>query len=122
MIINSDTILAATAVLTTVGGAWATVRKSITSFNKRRAIYRQSILDQAKQEMNLVKQGLEAKIKEVEIELENQKEAVSKDIGHMKFTYNSEIKMLGQRIEELRQDLLSQHSSLVSLLTKLVDK
>jgi hypothetical protein len=35
--------------------------------------------------------------------------------------YNAEIKVLGEKIENLRIDLQAQHANLVGLLTRLVD-
>jgi metal-responsive CopG/Arc/MetJ family transcriptional regulator len=121
MSIDPNTLLAITGVITAIGGGIATLQQVSRSFKKRREAYRRAIIDQAKEEMDLVKQLLEVKIAKIEVELENQKESVSKDLEHLKDSYSNEIQSLGEQIRSLRLDLQSQHSSLVSLLTRLVD-
>jgi hypothetical protein len=122
MVIDISTVFeGAGGAITACGGLWAGYRHIRYSMQAKKDKYRQDIIDQAKEEMAKIKVGLENRIKVVEIELQTQKESVSKDLSHLKDSYTSEVKILGQRIEELRQDLVSQHSSLVALLTKLVD-
>ena len=60
-------------------------------------------------------------ILDLKLELDTQKENVSRDLGHLREVYNAEIKVLGEKIENLRQDISQQHQALVGLLTKLVD-
>lgn len=110
------------AGVATVGGAVLTVMRIFSNIKKKKDAYRRSILSEAKRELENVKDDLEAKIKQLEIELHSQKESVSKDLAHLKENYSFEIKALGDKIENLRQDLTLAHQSLVTLLTQLVNK
>ena len=96
-------------------------RHFLGSFRKKREAHRDSILKQAGDEMNRIKEDLEGKIQVLRDELDTQKDKVSTELSHMKEIYGAEIKALGEKIENLRQDISQQHQSLVNLLTKLVD-
>ena len=122
MTISNDTIIAATGAIAALGTVWAIIQGISHGLKRRKATYRQAIIDEAKAEMELVKLLLEEKICKLEVELETQKEAVRKDLSHMSALYDAETKVLGEKIEALRQDLLQQHQSLVGLLTKLVNQ
>ncbi len=121
MVIDSSTILTTAAAVTAIGGAVATIQHIYMNFKRKREHYRQSIVDQAKNELDLMRQSLEIKINNLEAELESQKESVAKDLGFLKETYSNEIKGLAEKIENLRSDLSTQHAGLVALLTRLVD-
>lgn len=110
----------AVGAITAIGGIYTGFRHILSNYKKKREKYRQSILEEAKLEVERVRQDLENKIKEVELELNVQRENVAREMDHLKETYNTEIRILGQRVEELRQDLTLQHGSLMALLTKLV--
>ena len=109
------------SAITAFGGIWMGGKHLLKRSNEKREQYRQDILEKAKEEITRAKESLEVKINKLEEELKTQKDSVARDMSHMKDTYNTEIRVLGQRIEELRQDLSAQHSSLVALLTKLVN-
>jgi polyhydroxyalkanoate synthesis regulator phasin len=109
------------AAITGLAGAYKAVRHISSRMKKSRESYKQDIIGQAKEEMGKIERSLEAKIKILEVELETQKLNVFKDFSHFKETHNSEIKVLGEKIENLREDLAAQHQSLVNLLTRLVD-
>ena len=109
-------------VVTAVGSVYGAVRHFMISSKRKRESYQQFILEKAKEELTKVELSLNDKIKVLELDLANHKESISNDIFHMKEVYNTEIKVLGQRIEELRQDLSQQHQGLVNLLTRLIDK
>lgn len=121
MTITIANILEAASALITLGGAWRSVNYFVTRYKVRKNAYRQSIIDQVRNETDKVCKDLETKIEALETELQSQKANVEKDMGHMKEIYNAEIKVLGDKIEDLRQDLQAQHSSTIALLTKLVD-
>ena len=122
MTITNDTIIAATGAIAALGTVWAIIQGISHGLKRKKEIYRQAIIDEAKAEMELVRLLLEEKIRKLEVELETQKEAVRKDLSHMSALYDAETKVLGEKIEALRQDLLQQHQSLVGLLTKLVNQ
>lgn len=109
------------AAVTALGGLYTGVHKLNSSLKHKKERYRQAILDQAKEEMAKIRSELDEKLKDLESELANQKENVARDMDHMKETYNSEIRVLGGKIEELREQLNTQHSQLIGFLTKLID-
>lgn len=63
-----------------------------------------------------------AKIEAVEADLEAHKRDVSKDLQHIRETYNGEIRNLGEKIEGLRRELRDQHGQLVGLLSEMIKK
>lgn len=79
------------------------------------------VLQAAKEEDVILKAKLEARIEKVDAQLKILELSVNKDIGHLKETYSNEIKNLGLKIEALRDEIHSNYSQLVTLLTKLID-
>jgi len=110
----------AAGVVTAVGGVYTGYRHISLSIKIKKEREREAILAHAKAELDLVEAKLNEKIKSLEIEIEAQKENINKDLGHLREVYNAEIKVLADKIDDLRNDLASQHSSMVALLTKLV--
>jgi CII-binding regulator of phage lambda lysogenization HflD len=80
-----------------------------------------AILQQAKEEDALMKSKLEARIEKIDLQLASLELNVNKDITHLKDTYNSEIRNLGKKIEDLRDEVRATHGQLVQLLTTLID-
>jgi len=97
------------------------IRHFLGSFRKKREAHREAILKQARDEMGKIKRDLEDKIQVLRDDLDTQKDKVSTELSHMKEIYGAEIRVLGEKIENLREDIQVQHQSLVALLTKLVD-
>lgn len=120
---NTDlnTLLEIAGMITAFGGACLTIWNIFLKFKKNREYYRKSILSQAKLEMDKIQIQLEDKIKALEVELAVQKENVAKDISFMKETQTAEIANLANKIQDIREQLNTQHAQLVALLTKLVD-
>lgn len=52
--------------------------------------------------------------------LSNMDEKFQKDVAHIRETYNNEIKNLGTKIEDLREEMRHQHTQLIDLLTQMV--
>lgn len=65
---------------------------------------------------------LESRIDSVEADLEAHRREVVKDLGHIRETYNGEIRNLGEKIEGLRRELRDQHGQLVGLLSEMIKK
>lgn len=110
------------AAIPVVGGVYTSIRLIRKSAMAKKACYRAEILAEAKEEAQRIKVELENKIKILEEEFQVQKRSVSKDFSHFREVYSAEVKVLGDKIEALRQDLSAQHTALVGLLTKLVDR
>lgn len=120
--IELSMIIAAAAAFTTIGGAYLTFRRIQKDARAEREAYTVNILKEAEERDNDLRTALETKIESLKKELENLEETVNKDLEHIRETYNGEIRNLGQKIEELRQELRQQHGNLVKLLTKMIDK
>jgi archaellum component FlaC len=118
---SSDILEILAAVVTVVGGLYTAFRLFVTNSRRKKERYREDILKQAGDQIAKVRAELEEKIKKVEIEVEVQKININKDFDNLKSSHNTEIKALAEKIENLRQDLQTQHRDLVGLLTKLVD-
>lgn len=117
-----QTLLPLAATITTLGGAWLTVRKIAKDATKSKKELVAEILHAAKEEDAIIKAKLEAKIQSIQSEVDHLQADVIKDIEHLKETYNGEIRNLGQKIEELRSELKNQHGQLVQLLTEMIKK
>lgn len=111
---------AVAAIATVIGSVYTGAKYLIRASKIKKEAYRQSILKQAKEELDKVEKEFKQKLEAIKIELEAQKISVSRDLGHLKEVYGAEIKVLGEKIENLREDLSQQHQALVGLLTKLV--
>lgn len=130
--IELSTILTIAGIITTLGGAWLTIRKINKDYKKERDLESAKILQSAKEEVQKLKTELksertiktaeiETQIESVQKDLDSHKASVAKDLEHFRETYNGEIRNLGQKIEDLRSELRNQHGQLVSLLTKMID-
>ena len=106
--------------ITTIGGAWLTIKKIARDAKKSEKERAAEILQEAKEADTATRLKMEAKYHDLEMKVKNLESSVEKDIGHLKETYNNEIKNLGQKIEELRSELRNQHGQLVQLLTEMV--
>lgn len=119
--VDYQTLLPLAATVTTLGGAYLTIRKIAKDRDKSKKEQEKEFLSKAKEEDSLLKAKLEARIESIKAQLSNLEFNVNKDVTHLKETYGSELKNLGEKIENLRTELSNQHSSLLTLLTKLID-
>lgn len=115
------TITVPLAALTTLTGLIMSWQKIVKTAKKDREEHAAKILQTAKEEDQLLKSKLEARIEKIDAQVKNLELNVNKDITHLKETYSAEIKVLGEKIEMLRDELRDQHSQMVALLTKLVE-
>lgn len=117
-----QSLIPAAGAIATLGGAWLTIRKIAKDAAKQKREQAAEILHAAKEEDSLLKAKLEARIEAVKAQLANLEFNVNKDLEHLKETYSGEIRNLGQKIEELRSELKTQHGQLVTLLTEMIKK
>ena len=117
-----SSVLAPSGILSGAATLWYYGRKILKEIKKSKEESASKILEEAKQFDKEIKEKLEARIDLLENQLHNLEENVSKDINHIKETQASEIKNLASKIDELREELRTGHSSLIQLLTRLVDK
>ena len=117
-----NSVLAPSGILSGAATLWYYGRKVLKEMKKSKEESASKILEEAKQFDKEIKEKLEARIDLLENQLHNLEENVSKDLNHIKETQASEIKNLASKIDELREELRTGHSSLIQLLTRLVDK
>lgn len=121
-VVTMSALMGLAGAITVLGGAWMTLRKVSKELHSSKERQQAKVLQAAKEADALLKLELNSKIKELEIKLADLKDDVEKDMVHLKETYNGELRFLGQKIEELRKEVHDQHSQLVSLLMKMIDK
>ena len=108
--------------VTAVGGLYAIVKRLMANSKRKKEEHKEVILNIAKEEAERIVGLLEDKVKKLELEVEIQKNNISKDLTHLRETYDNELKSLGEKIELLRADVAQANSSIVGLLTKLVNR
>jgi esterase/lipase len=119
---NMSTIASLAAIATSIGGGWLAIRKLSRDNEKHKKIQAAEALRGAKEADLLIKLQLESRIQELESELKSVKESIEKDMEHLKETYKTELTVLGEKIETLRDELRQQSSGIMNLLTKMIDK
>jgi len=67
------------------------------------------------------KDHFDNELSSVRKDMENMEESFEKDLEHLKETYNNELKTLSGKIEDLREELRTSHTQVVTLLTKMVN-
>jgi hypothetical protein len=110
-ILNLPSIVEISAGISVISGAYLKIRKIIKHRKEQKDLERAAILQEAKEIAQKYKHELEAKI-----------ELLQKDLEHVKESYTSEVKFIGSRIEELRDEVRTQLSQIVILVSKLIDK
>jgi hypothetical protein len=131
--INLSSIVAIAGALGVISGAYIKIRKIFADREKHQHLQRALILQEAKEADAQLKAGIEARrevlyqeitsrIKAVETRIDNVEEAVNKEISHIRDSYNSEIRFLGSKIEELKDEVRTSLSQVVILVSKLIDK
>ncbi len=108
--------------VTTLGGAWLTIRKIAKDAEKSKKEQAAEILQEAKEADSELRIKMDAKIHALEAKLKSVELSFNKDIDHLKESYSAELKNLSEKIEQLREQLNAQHSQLLSFLTKLIEK
>ena len=125
-------MLPTAGVIITLGTAYLTIRKIARDAKKEKKEQAAEILQTAKEEVAkakasinadraLIQKDFEARLGNLEQEFQAHKDSVDKDFAHVRETYNSEIRNLGNKIEELREELRSQNNQMIGLLSKLID-
>lgn len=116
-----EAIASVATAITVIGGAWITVRKITKSSEEEKQRHAAAILQIAKEEISEKEKSIESKLVALSTRIDTLETSVDKDLQHMRETYNSEIRNLGQKIEDLRGELRSQHTQMVQLLTTMIE-
>lgn len=114
-----DVSLEITGLIGAVMAAWTLPWKISRDMRKEREAEAAKVLQAAKENDSKVRAEFEAKVNLLELEVQNLKHDVDKDLAHIKETYNGALANLGQKIEDLRDELRQHHTNLLSLLTKM---
>lgn len=117
-----DVILAPLGVVSAIATAWYTILEVKKQLHKAKKAAAEEILEEAKEQTELVKIKLESKINSLEYEIHSLKSNLEKDIANLKENHSLELKNLSERVELLRTDLQTQHSQILNLLAQLVNK
>lgn len=106
--------------LGTIFGAYASLAKIKAGFKKELQEETQKAIVAAREASISDIAILQVKIENLGKDMTNLKDSIEKEIDFVKQTHDSEIRNLGSKIEELRDEVRGQHSQLVSLLSKLI--
>jgi hypothetical protein len=131
--ITLTSIVGAAVAVGTIAGSYIKIRKIFADREKYQHLQRALILQEAKEADAQLKAAIDARrevlyqeitsrIKAVETRIDNVEEAVNKEISHIRDSYNSEIRFLGSKIEELKDEVRTSLSQVVILVSKLIDK
>lgn len=114
--------------ISTIAGAIVAIQKVIKNSRVERNASveekekeSEKILTQAREEMQLIKLQFEAEVKALKVDLKSLESGTLKDIQYIKESQESEIKNLGEKIQDLRDQLNSHHTQILSLLEKLIN-
>jgi len=118
---ETNSLVTLAGLVITLGTALLTIMKVNRTVKKDKEEQEAKILQQAKEEDELIRTQFEAKIYSQEQKLENLRESFVKDIEHLRENHSGQISNLGEKIEQLRDELRTQHGQMVVLLSKLID-
>lgn len=103
-----------------IASMFLTAQKIIKNSKIEREQESLKLLEKASEELEKEKQLLEIKIQSCVDENERMKEMIEKDMELIKATYSAEIKNLGEKIESLKEEVRSQNTQILNLLSKLI--
>lgn len=109
-------------VVTGLLGTWYGILKIFREIKKAKKTHAEDILARAEEKTKEIEGKLISKINLLEIDVENLKASVKTDISNLKDNHAIELKNLSERIDNLREELRQQHTGILTLLTKLVEK
>lgn len=108
-------------LIISISGLIATWQKIVRNNKQNKEENASKILQAAKEEDALLRSILESKIEKLDIQLKMLELNVGKDLDHLKENYKAEIKVLGEKIEALRDELRDRHGQMVDLLHSLIE-
>lgn len=117
---NSSLMAWAGSIVTIITGI-AAVQKVLKNLEKSRSEHNALILQAAKEEISTIRRKLEIRILSLEGDLDSLRDSVNKDLAHVKETHGNELENVGEKIQEIRQELRDQHSQILQLLTALIE-
>jgi chromosome segregation ATPase len=118
---ETSNIIPLAGAIITIGTAILTIQKVTRNVNKSKAEHAEEIRKSVQDQITLEKIKLESRIEVLEKDLKNLEDNVGKDLEHVKEAYRSEMKALGDKIEDLRSQIQQQHSQLLQFLSNLLN-
>jgi len=111
IIFSLSSIAEAAGSVAVIATAYLKLRKIVHERKKQKEVEKAIIIQEAKEIALKYKRELESKI-----------ELLQKDLDNVKANHSTEIKYVGERIQELRDEVRSQLSQIVTLVSRLIDK
>lgn len=104
----------------TIAGAYLTLAKIKAGFKKEIESEIEAAIENARSIAEADIREFNLKLEAVSRDIQSLEAKVDRDIEYVKTIYNNEIKVLGDKIENLREEVKNQHAQLVGLLTKMI--
>ena len=115
-------IVGLSTAISGLSGAYWKFTKAAKQKSEDKELEKALIIQQAKEISHKHKEELEAKIEALSQKILNIEESVNKDLSHIKETYNNEVRFLGTQISELKDELRTSLTQVVTLISRLIDK
>lgn len=106
--------------LGSIASVFLTAQKLVKHLKSEKEKEIEQVLDKAMAELQKEKTLLEMKIQACFDENERLKESLEKEIEFTRTSYEIEIKNLGDKIESLKEEVRSQNTQILNLLSKLI--
>jgi len=122
MVLETQMILSIATGITVLGTAYLTARKIIKDSQASVAKREEELMTQAKEHDQKLFLEIKSELEVLETKITNLEADFNKELSFVKEVHNNELKQLGEKIENLRDDLKVQHSNLLTLITKLIER
>jgi len=106
--------------LGSIASVFLTAQKLVKHLKSEKEKEIEQVLDKAMAELQKEKTLLEMKIQACFDENERLRESLEKEIEFTRTSYEIEIKNLGDKIESLKEEVRSQNTQILNLLSKLI--
>lgn len=112
-----------------VMGALAALAAAYHQINKLKKEFKKEMNKDTSATIELMKKTsendlnfLKMRVEELDKDIKQLEKNMDKEMDHLKEVYSNELKGLSVKVDELRDEIRTSHSSLISLLTKMIDK
>lgn len=107
--------------LGSIASVFISAQKIINDIKKQKEEENEKLLKRAMDEIENQKEMIDLKIDVCFEEVDALKQLVEKDMENLKNIYSNEIKNLSEKVRELREEVKSQNTQIITLLTKMLD-
>jgi len=98
----------------------AIVQRLLKNHKKDKDFETAKLIHMVKEEVSQVDKRLTREVLALEEAMEIMRSGFAKDLEHTKESHETKLESLSEKIEQLREEVRSQHSQLIALLTKLI--